>query len=786
MQNKLLLKILLVIILTLNIKSLKSQEKDVFNFSADKITYSQDNNIIEAAGNVLAKNEGNSKKLFSDKIIYNKSTRLLKTFGNSKFEDSKKQTLFADNFEYDLEKNLITAEHKVKFLDNKKNIYYFSKAVADDKFNEIIGYDLDSSLNKEKFKSKDKFNEFIEPRLSGKQASIKDNITLVKDGKFTSCKRTSENDGSACWNLNASEIIHDKDLKEIIYKNATLDLNNTTVLYAPYFDHPDPTVKRESGFLAPSFSSLGKDIGTTIKTPYFYPFSESKDMTISPVYYFKQNPLILGEYREKFKNGDFSLEGGFTEGYKNITSTQTDGSRHHLYANLFLNYNDLILEKSIFNAKVQDVSNPTYLKVNKINSVNDGFKKNLIKESDTQLTNEVYLNSFGKNETLNIRAAAYQNISVEKKSDQYQYILPDIAYSKYKLFDQNLNFNTNFRSENANTNQNKTTFINNLDYNTNESYSDNGIAYKFLTKINNINYYSDYRSPKENLSNEINPIFAFDTSLPFAKISNEEDEQYLIPRLMTRYSPGKMANQNSNTTALTTDNIFSINRMNSDEIIEKNLSINIGIDWSWQEKFIPTKNSIELEKGKSDTRSKAGISVGEVIKFNRDQNMPNTSSLQNKTSDIVTKVNYLVPKNFDITLRNTIDNQFNSIYYSDLNIRKFLGTGTEVNFNYYEKNNYIGNERYAKANFVSDLTNNTKLTIETDRNLKTDITNSHKFTIENQNECIKYGLYIQKTYSSDKDLRPATNILFGITLLPFGENYTSGNLIPSIGGKSAL
>ena len=198
---------------------------------------------------------------------------------------------------------------------------------------------------------------------------------------------------------------HDKEKREIIYKNASLDLNNIPVLYTPYFSHPDPSVKRKEGFLAPSFSSLGENIGTTIKIPYFYPISDSKDFTISPVYYFSHNPLILGEYREKFKNGDLSIEGGFTQGYKEITATQTDGSRHHLYGNLNLNFDNIILDKSIFNATLQKVSNPTYLRVNKINSTNDGFKRVLVKENDTKLTNEVYYNSFSKNENLNIKSA---------------------------------------------------------------------------------------------------------------------------------------------------------------------------------------------------------------------------------------------------------------------------------------------------------------------------------------------------------------------------------------------
>ena len=770
MQNRIIFILFFgIFFLKANISS--SQQKDIYNFSADKLTYSQDNNVIEATGNVVAKNQ-EGKQISADKIIYNKTSQLLKTFGNSKFSDIKNRILTADNFEYDLEKKIISAENKVKFSDNYKNIYYFSKLNADDKFNEIIGYNLNSDLNKEKFQSKDKFNEFVEPKLSGKEVTIKDNITIIKNGKFTSCKSTNEGEGCPYWSLNANLITHDKENKKITYNNATLDLNNIPILYTPYFSHPDPSVKREAGFLAPSFSSLGSDIGPTIKVPYFYPISQSADFTISPVYYFKQNPLLLGEYREKFNNGDLSIEGSFTEGYKEITATQTDGSRYHLYGNLNLNFTDKVLDESELNAKIQRVNNPTYLRVNKINSTVDGFKKNLVKEDETKLMNEIYLNSFGKNESLNFKTATYQNIAITKASDQYEYLLPEIAYSKYNLLENNnLNFSSVFKSLNTSTNQNKTTFVNNLDYSTKEFYNTNvGVAYKFLTKINNINYYSDYKTPNQNLNSQINPVVGLDASLPFAKLSKESD-QYLIPRILARYSPGKMTNSVSNDSFLSADNLFSLNRMNSDELIEKDLSFNIGLDWMWKEK--------NTNKSKP---AEAAISIGQVIKFNEDPDMPTKSSLQNKNSDIVTKVNYLSPGNFDITLKNTLDNGFNHIYFSDLNIKTFLKK-SEINFNFYEKNNHIGNERYAKANLTSYLTENTKLRIETDRNLRTDLTNSHKLGIENENECIRYGFYFQKNYSSDKDLKPGTSIFFGVTLLPFGDNYTTSNILPSIGGK---
>ena len=761
MRNKHFL-ILLSIFALFNSNNLKAQQKDVYNFSADKLTYSQDNNIIEATGNVVAKNQ-EGKQIASDKIIYNKTTQQLSTFGNSKFSDNKGGTLFAESFEYNLEKKIISAEKKVKFIDKEKNTYYFSKLSADDKFDEIIGYDINADLNKENLKSGDKFNEFIEPRFSGKSASIKNNITIVQDAKFTTCKKTNEQDGCAYWNLNAGELIHDKEQKKLTYKNATLDLNNVPILYTPYFSHPDPTVKRESGFMPPTLANLGSDIGSSIKIPYFYPVSQSADFTVSPVYYFKQNPLLLGEYREKFKNGDLSLEGGFTQGYKEVTKTNTDGSRQHLYGNLNLIFNDKILDQTILNTKVQHVNNPTYLRVNKINSTNDGFKKNLIKEDDTKLTNEIYLNSFGKTENFNVKAATYRDISVAKNSDQYSYLLPELSYSKYSLFDDNnLNLNSIFKSQNTNTNQNKSSLINNIDYSTQEFYNNNlGIGYKFLSKLNNINYYSDYRAPNQNLNNQINPVVGFDTSLPFAKIS-QDTEQYIVPRILTRYAPGKMTNATSNDTTLNTDNIFSMNRMNNDELIEKDLSFNLGADWMWQEK-----------KTSSKEPEKATISIGQVLKLNKDLDMPTKSSLQKSNSDIVSKINYLSPKNFDVTLKNTFDNQFNHTYYNDFTIKKNF-TSSEINFNFYEKNSHVGNERYAKVNVASYVTDSTKLKIETDRNLKTDLTNSHKLGIENGNECIKYGFYFQKKNSSDKDLKPATSVYFGVTLLPFGENYKIG------------
>jgi len=147
MQNKFFFIFSFILIFFQTFKSF-SQQKDVYNFSADKITYSQDNNIIEAVGNVVAKNN-EGKQISSDKIIYNKSKQQLSTFGKSTLTDGKIGTLSAERFEYNLDKQSIIADGKVKFVDKDKNTYYFSKLNSDDKFNEIVGTDINAELNKE-------------------------------------------------------------------------------------------------------------------------------------------------------------------------------------------------------------------------------------------------------------------------------------------------------------------------------------------------------------------------------------------------------------------------------------------------------------------------------------------------------------------------------------------------------------------------------------------------------------------------------------------------------------
>lgn len=79
------------------------------------------------------------------------------------------------------------------------------------------------------------------------------------------------------------------------------------VLYTPYFTHPDPSVERGSGFLAPTVSN-SSELGYGLKVPYYYVISEDKDLTVTPYLLSKEGLQLAAEYRQEIASGGFKFD----------------------------------------------------------------------------------------------------------------------------------------------------------------------------------------------------------------------------------------------------------------------------------------------------------------------------------------------------------------------------------------------------------------------------------------------------------------------------------------------
>ena len=73
-------------------------------------------------------------------------------------------------------------------------------------------------------------------------------------------------------------MLHDNIKKTIYYDNALIKVYDIPIFFLPKLSHPDPSVKRRSGFLPPSFDT--KNLGSGISLPYFWAIGKDRDMTI--------------------------------------------------------------------------------------------------------------------------------------------------------------------------------------------------------------------------------------------------------------------------------------------------------------------------------------------------------------------------------------------------------------------------------------------------------------------------------------------------------------------------
>ena len=223
---------------------------------SDKITYDKKNErIITYEDSELMVNEG--YKLISNKILYNTLKKIISSDQNSTLTDSDGNIVTLNMFQYYVEKNLFSSVGEIKIIDVNRNKYFFKELHVDTKKREMIGSDVSVILDQENFG----VSKESDPRFAANDIFMTKNKSNLSKGVFTVCKKKE----GRCppWTLKAKKIINDNIKKTIHYEHATLKVYDLPIFYFPRFSHPDPTVKRASGFLNHFFTnstSLGSGL----------------------------------------------------------------------------------------------------------------------------------------------------------------------------------------------------------------------------------------------------------------------------------------------------------------------------------------------------------------------------------------------------------------------------------------------------------------------------------------------------------------------------------------------
>ena len=131
------------------------------------------------------------------------------------------------------------------------------------------------------------------------------NYTVFHSGVYTACEPCKDDPKKPPkWQVKAARIIHDEGEKMMYFENARLEFFGVPLAYIPYFSAPDPTVKRKTGVLVPSFSS-STIYGVGVTVPYYWALAPDYDFTFTPMITTRQGPLLQGEWRQRLVNGSY-------------------------------------------------------------------------------------------------------------------------------------------------------------------------------------------------------------------------------------------------------------------------------------------------------------------------------------------------------------------------------------------------------------------------------------------------------------------------------------------------
>ena len=715
--------------------------KDNLNnkIKANYAEYNKINKIFETTGQTVIQTTDNytleGKDMYADG-----EKKIIRSTKNSILYDKDGNEISLDNFEYLAKKNIFKSIGNIKIKDQLENLYEFSQIYIDTKKKEMLGTDIKAYMNHQDFKT----NKKNDPRIFANSIKINDQKSSFNKSIFTLCK-LKEDEKCPPWTIQASNMLHDNQSKTIYYNNAVIKVYNIPIFYAPKLSHPDPSVDRRSGFLVPFFSNT-KNLGAGLSVPYFWAVNKDKNFTLTNKLYVEQNPLFLGEYHQAFKNSNLLTDFGYTKGYKTTSPTKRKGEKSHIFAKFNKNFKNDSESESSLNISLQKISDDKYLKLHKIKTSLVDFNNDIL-ESALNFTHANQDLFFGFN------ASVFETLKADY-NDKYEYILPEIVLDKNLISNDkfgNLDLQMNFKTRNYDTNKLTSFLVNDFQWSSNNKIFKSVMKNKFLGNFKNINYQAkNVDIYKTDNTNELFGAIGLLSEIDFFKKLGSTNHLF-TPKALLKYSPGSMRKEQEGS-RLDPINAYKLNRLGEINNFETGNTATLGFDYNIK------KNNI----------NKLDFSVAQVINEKENKKFDSITSMDEKLSDLVGFATLNVSENLNLNYDFAIDQNYKDLNYTDVGAKLNL-KNIDIDFNYLQENNHIGDQDYFKTKIGYKNTKDGVISFETKRNLITNSAEFYNLSYEYFNDCLRAGLVYRREFYNDSELEPENSLMFNITLTPFGS-----------------
>lgn len=230
--------------------------------------------------------------LQGDQLIYDTKGNRVIAKGNVQifYNDN---ILTADEVIYDQGAGTLTAVGNVELKEKSGNVIHAERYTLTDDFRDGFVQSLSVMTSDQS-------------TITAERAERREgNVSEFTNARFTPCK--GANGMPPLWCLSGKKIIHDQQAATIYYQDAYFELFGQPIFYLPYFSHPDPTVKRRSGFLPPEYS-YSTDLGYMTEVPYFFDLAPNYDFLFHPMYLTNQGMLWKGDWRHRTEDGAYTIK----------------------------------------------------------------------------------------------------------------------------------------------------------------------------------------------------------------------------------------------------------------------------------------------------------------------------------------------------------------------------------------------------------------------------------------------------------------------------------------------
>lgn len=714
---------LTVLILALLTLSLPVRAEEPALLSADVVTYDETTQTITADGHVRLSHQGSI--LTAQQLSYNRATEVATASGGVKMWQPTGEVVLADHVQLSRDmRQAFANEIGIILTDNSR----FVAAEGE--------------------------------RTEGR-------FVRMNKALYSACQPCRENpDKPLLWQIQAERVIHDMQTHDITYRNATFELAGVPVFYTPYMSHPDPTVKRRTGFLNPVIGTR-PNLGTTVRTYYYLDLAPNKDATIETTYSADRGLLLGGEWRQRTADSHLKLNfSGTMDDIPNDVSGQParqDKLRGHLFIDAATNINDHWRA----GADIKRATDDTYLDLWRYS------------DADT-LTSRAYLERFTETSYGVVDAYSFQDLRPNITENEPN-VIPHVAYRAQgrpqSLWGGRWALGAETRTVTRSSEADSTRVSTDIGWRR-DFYTPVGLVFTSENTARADAFYSNDLPSGEDDATELRPFAQTQLTarMPFVR-QMSKGQFFLEPVGQLTGAPGiskidrDIVNEESQSLEFDFAHLFAPNRFSGVDLLDGGSRGAYAMRGGWA-----GNNGAAIDFG-----------VGQSVAFEERTGFPEGSGLEDRFSDIVGEISADLPPYVDMAYAFRLDHT--TLDPREHNIRGSVGTNLHragLSYLYADQTTADGTRSLREeitGGIMTTLDDNWKLEARHRHNLQSIGPIDSDIALTYQDECLTFSLVAERDYVTREGLSDGDSLFFRIAFKNLGE-FESPTFSPDIFGGS--